>query len=69
MPVSSKDSELTAPPANPLMLTWWDRITIAFIAFLFLLVLLVSIFAVMFLVEYPEMVYMRNMWQFRLMHI
>jgi hypothetical protein len=53
------------------MSTWWDRIAIAFIAFLFLLALLVFIFVVMFLVEYPEAVHwhMSNTWRFRLVHI
>ena len=52
------------------MSTWWDRIAIAFIAFLFLLALLVFIFVVMFLVEYPEAVHwhMSNT-RFRLIHI
>jgi len=51
------------------MSTWWDRIAIAFIAFLFLLALLAFIFVVIFLVESPETVYVRNVWRFRLTHI
>ena len=69
-PVSSSPKGLAAPPTNPSMSTWWDRIAIAFIAFLFLLALLVFIFVVMFLVEYPEAVHwhMSNT-RFRLIHI
>lgn len=52
------------------MSTWWDRITIAFITFLFLLALFIVIFVAIFLVEHPETaaVHMKNTqaWRFRL---
>jgi ABC-type phosphate transport system permease subunit len=51
------------------MATWWDRIAIAFISFLFLLALLVSVFVAIFLVEYPEATYTRDILRFRLTHI
>ena len=52
------------------MSTWWDRITIAFITFLFLLALLAVVFVGFFLAEFPEVVHspMRNTWWVRLMH-
>jgi hypothetical protein len=46
--ISSK--ELSVPPANPLSSTWGDRIAIAFIAFLFMLLLIMIVFAVIYLV-------------------
>ena len=53
--ISSK--EPSVPPANLLSSTWGDRIAIAFITFLFMLLLVMIVFAAMYLVGALEISY------------